>query len=245
MRANKAHFYSTLLVLTLLSADAMAQGAPALPPLPAAGPIINQTGQPTAQPLPGGQANLPQVGTSFGKELTYRDPSAPISINEVSELQAKKANADLYKKFGLSDVSPIKVTKEQQEKTDQAKSGKTLAAPIVRKLKIVTLSIWGRPNALQAEAVVDGALKKIRTGDTIVQGVIAKTISSSGIELEITELPKRKKRSSAVAMAASSAEVKPKIVSAVSHNKYIAKPATALPKKTQWAYVGRSAEMNL
>jgi hypothetical protein len=250
MHANKANLCSAVLALTLFAADSMAQGAPILPPLPVLGSVVNQNGQMIAQPLPGGKAIAAQVAASAGKDLTYRDPSVYISINEVSELQAKKAGAELYKKFGLTDVSPIMASIAKGTPGDSSIDATAKPAPVVRKLQVVTLAIWGRNNSLQAEAMIDGVLRKIINGDTIAPGVVVKAISAKGLQLEVTKLPHVKKRTSvnpanSAATSAPVAEAKQKTVHAASHAKRIAKPAAALPTQNYWAYVGRITEMNL
>lgn len=124
-------------------------------------------------PLP---ISSPQAGMQMSPyaALKFRDPSKAMTIGEISELQAKKVNSELYRKFGYSDVEPIKVKPKVEAPVK--------LRPIV---SVITLAVWGKPDALQAEAMVNGVLKKLKGGETLAPGVVLTKITPSGLQLEV------------------------------------------------------------
>jgi hypothetical protein len=167
-------------------------------------------------PLP---ISAPQPGVAMHSDtLTFRDPSKPITIGEISELQAKKANAELYKKFGFTGSEPVKIKPKVE-----------VVAKPVPTISITTLSVWGKPDALQAEAMVDGVLRKLKGGETLAPGVVVTKIVSSGLQLDVP-----------VPAVAASDKNSPKRLD--KSPKVASEPARS---KSQLAYVGRALEVRL
>jgi hypothetical protein len=260
MRANELHLRLTALALAAMTfgSVAVAQNAPAAPAAPAASsaapaaapavalPALPPVGTPVnvaGQPLPGAKA--PGSPASLGKELVYRDPAMPLSIEDVSELQAKKANSEMYKKFGLTDVPPPKPVVVAPVPvvapgTPVGADGKPLPVPVVvPKLNVVTLGVWSRSGDWRAEALVDGGFRALRVGDLVSQGAVVKSISRQGIEVEVTPLPKKRVPKAPAAEGESKPVAKPVIKRAKS-----TQPAP-VKTKTYWARVGQSVEMPL
>lgn len=149
---------------TIIQPAGLTVPAPQVPPtagLPAGFP---------AQPSPIG--DLSPYGTSLTPALKFRDPSKPLTIGEISDLQAQKANADLMRRFGYTDVEPLKPQPVVA----------TLAKPV---LAVRTLAVFGKPESLTAEILVNGQFKRVAGRDAIAPGVKVARIQSRGIELDV------------------------------------------------------------
>lgn len=234
MPANNKSLKGLFAVLALAGlCSAHAQQAPAsLPSLPA---------------MPGASAGgLAAPGSVIAgsreaeaqKGLTYRDPSTVLSIGEISEIQAKKANAELYKKYGFTDV----VIKKAPDPVALAAD-----APKPRpKLAVVTMAVWGKPGALQAEAVFNGVMKTVHGGETVAPGVVVAAVTNRGLELQVTAQPPEKvapRHKAAPAAAATQVDgaAKPVVRRAV-----VKKTDPAAPTVSQqWAFVGKKIEVPL
>lgn len=169
---------------------------------------------PISAPQPGMQMRADAAAAG----LTFRDPAKPITIGEISELQAKKANADLYKRFGFTGSEPVKIKPK-------------IEAPVkvVPTLSITTLAVWGKSDALQAEAMVDGILKKFKGGESVAPGVTVIKVTPSGLQLEVST-PSSKVASSTKKNA------KGLVVST---------PDEPVRNQSKIAYVGRGLEIRL
>jgi hypothetical protein len=109
---------------------------------------------------------------SFVAPLKFRDRNKPLTLGEISDLQVQKANADLMRKFGFTDIEPIR------PKPVQA----TLARPV---LSVSTLSVFGKPDGLQAEILVNGVFKRVVGREIIGPGVIVARVHDKGIDLDV------------------------------------------------------------
>lgn len=139
-----------------------AQSVVALPSMP-----------PTGLPPGLSAAPVPADGAmAYAPQLKFRNPSKPLTLGEISDLQAQKANAELMKRFGFTDVEPIR------PKPPAA----ALAKPV---LAIKTLSVWGKPEGLSAEILVNGQLKRVAGREALAPGVTVARVQSRGVELEV------------------------------------------------------------
>lgn len=130
---------------------------------------------PTGQ-MPAAQAGLPQILPALvpAPALKYRDPSNPITIGEVSDLQAAKAQAEYASKFGYTDQKP--------EKTSPS-----FNAPLPRPRLIVSvLATWSKANKAQAEAIVDGRFTTLTGGETLATGVKVEQVLPTMLVLSVT-----------------------------------------------------------
>jgi hypothetical protein len=105
--------------------------------------------------------------------LKYRDPANPITIGEVSDLQATKAQAEYASKFGYTD--------QKMEKPSLANS----PAPRPR-LIVSVLATWSKANKAQAEAIVDGRFTTLTGGETLASGVKVEQVLPTMLVLSVT-----------------------------------------------------------
>jgi type IV pilus biogenesis protein PilP len=121
--------------------------------------------------------------TVNGQEpLRYRSPDTPLTIGEISDMQAKKSNEEILKKMGFTSVEPPKPVKE---------------APVVKekpKLTVRTLAVWGKPQAAQAEVLVNGSLVKVSGGEALGPGITVKSVSPKAVVLSITKTIESKEK---------------------------------------------------
>ncbi len=87
-------------------------------------------------------------------------------------MQAQKANAELMRKFGYTDIEPIK----------PKPVATTLTKPI---LAVSMLSVFGKPDALQAEILVNGVFKRVFGKESLAPGVLVVRVHDKGIDLDI------------------------------------------------------------
>jgi type IV pilus biogenesis protein PilP len=138
-----------------------------------------------AQSLPLPAPPSAPAQTVNGQEpLRYRSPDTPLTIGEISDMQAKKSNEEILKKMGFTSVEPPKPVKE---------------APVVKekpKLTVRTLAVWGKPQAAQAEVLVNGSLVKVSGGEALGPGITVKSVSPKAVVLSISKTiePKGKRK---------------------------------------------------
>ena len=140
-------------------------GAQSVAPLPSMPPSGLPPGL-SAAPVPSDGA------VAYAPQLKFRNPSKPLTLGEISDLQAQKANAELMKRFGYTDVEPIR------PKPPAA----ALEKPV---LAIKTLSVWGKPEGLSAEILVNGQFKRVAGREALAPGVTVARVQSRGVELEV------------------------------------------------------------
>lgn len=143
------------------------------------------------------QAPVTVSPESFATPLKFRDRNKPLTLGEISDLQAQKANADLMRKFGFTDIEPIRPKPVVT----------TLARPV---LAVSTLSVFGKPDGLQAEILVNGIFKRVVGQETIGPGVIVARVHDKGIDLSVQHAVEstQKKRKGHSALPTTQTEVK-------------------------------------
>ena len=142
---------------------------------------------PAPQVIPLAQRpSSPGAEQGFAPTLKFRDPSKPLTLGEISDLQSQKASADLMRKFGYTDAEPIK----------PRPIAATLARPV---LSVKTLAVWGPATALQAEILVNGQLRRVSAREplAIAPGAIVSRVHARGVEFDVSapvpaKSPKRK-----------------------------------------------------
>lgn len=153
------------LVMVAASGAVLAQNGPM--PIPSAAPVATQMAKPEAD-----------------KPLKFRDPSTPLSIGEMSALQAEKLESDFYKKLGYTVTAPI-AGPSAAEVNRQKVASKPLG-------NVSALAIYGPASALAADIIVNGQLVSVRGGETFAGGVTVTGVQPGGVQITI---PSRKKRS--------------------------------------------------
>lgn len=103
--------------------------------------------------------------------LKFRDPSKALTLGEISDMQAQKANADILRKFGYTDVEPIR----------PKPIATTLAKP---SLVIKTLAVWGKPDSLRAELLVNGVLYRVTGREVVAPNVRVTRVRAGSVDLE-------------------------------------------------------------
>ena len=142
-------------------------------------------GMALSQPIPAlsNQSPLPQVFPSItpAPALTYRDPTKLITIGEISDLQAAKAQAEFASKFGF--------TGQKAAIEKPAGTVKTLPPPV--RLNVLVLAAWSKSNKAQAEAIVDGRFATLTGGETLAPGVKVEQVTPAMLVLSV-EIPASK-----------------------------------------------------
>lgn len=107
--------------------------------------------------------------------LRYRDSSKLLTIGEISDLQASKANAEYISKFGYTEQRPT-----PPKPAESAKS----VAPKVR-LSVSVLAGWSRANKAQVEALVDGRFTTLLGGEILAPGVVVEEVRPTHLVLSV------------------------------------------------------------
>jgi hypothetical protein len=113
--------------------------------------------------------------------LKYRDPTKLITIGEISDLQAAKAQAEFASKFGYTG---------QKAATEKPSSALKIIPPTVR-LNVLVLAAWSKSNKAQAEAIVDGRFATLTGGETLAPGVKVEQVLPAMLVLSV-EIPASK-----------------------------------------------------
>lgn len=106
--------------------------------------------------------------------LKYRDPATPITIGEVSDLQAAKAQVEYASKFGYTD-----------QKVEKPSGSVSAPAPRPR-LIVSVLATWSKANKAQAEVIVDGRFTTLAGGETLASGVKVEQVLPTMLVLSVT-----------------------------------------------------------
>jgi hypothetical protein len=149
--------------------------------------VVNaQNALPLANVLPQPSPIVPATGmgmlTVSPTPLKYRDSSKPLTIGEMSDMAAQKAQMEFLQRQGYSSDEPPK----------------PVAAPKERpSLSIQALALWGGTTS-QAEVLINGRLMRVKGGETLAPGVSIESVTSSGITLTIVENSKVKTHRKAI-----------------------------------------------
>jgi hypothetical protein len=135
---------------------------------------------PQLQPASVLSQSLPGAGVMSvsPNALKYRDSSKPLTVGEMSDMAALKAQTDFLQRQGYSTQEPPK----------------TVNAPVERpSLRIQSLAHWGS-SANQAEIMVNGRLMRVRGGEVLGGGVSVDSVTPQGVTLSIDASKGRNKR---------------------------------------------------
>lgn len=173
-----------LLVSSLTwSAYAQQAKAPVAPTLPAASPTVasapaaiakQQAAMPVVEPAQAPIAVPAPKGEKVESTptLKYRDPSKPLTIGEMSDIQAADETEKFLKKHGFTSKKP-EVAKGGGTAKGDVKPAKPL--PPLNTLKLV--GVYGVPGKLRADLLLNGTLFPIErptgVGKATVRGVDA------------------------------------------------------------------------
>lgn len=145
--------------------------------------------------------NLPSGGVmavspSAQPELKYRDPSHPITVNEMSELAAKKHQEDFLQRQGYTTVAPAPKQAISAPKADKG-------------TRVSLLGLFGRPGSVQAEVSVDGRVMRVAPGVEVAPGVTVLGISTADVQFRLSSDKAKSARSIRTLRAGESFEVRP------------------------------------
>lgn len=120
----------------------------------------------------------PSNGAETSKALIYREASKPITIGEMSEMQAAAMRTAFLERMGYTKTPP-------PPPPPKVKAEK----PIVL-WTFKPTAIWGPIDMLSAEALVDGQLTLIRAGQSLLRSentnIVVKAISPNSLVLSVT-----------------------------------------------------------
>jgi hypothetical protein len=119
------------------------------------------------------------------KALIYREPSKPITIGEMSEMQAAAMRTAFLERMGYTKTPP------PPPPPRKVKAEKPVVLWTFR-----PTAIWGPNDLLSAEALVDGQLTLIRAGQSLFRSedtnIIVKAISPNSLVLSVTSQTSKK-----------------------------------------------------
>jgi hypothetical protein len=144
---TRHHVAASFLALTSLSIGAWAQTQVALPPGQSGGGTY-VSGAPVS------------AMAKTEQSLTYRDPSQPLSIGEIADLQAKEEAEKFLKKHGFTGEMPAPVI-------DPAAATAKPAEPAPNQLKLMAL--YGQPQNLHADLSINQVVHQVRAASAIDQ----------------------------------------------------------------------------
>ena len=120
---------------------------------------------------PSGPNALSEGSINPSPALKFRDPSKALTLGEISDMQAQKVNSDILRKFGFTDIEPIRP--------------KPVAVTQVKTVtSITTLAIWGKQENLRAEIMVNGVLHRVTGHEAVAPNLRVLRVRASGVELE-------------------------------------------------------------
>ncbi len=142
----------------------------------AAASAMAQTSAGGVPPLPGGDPALGAPGASFNAvpsaTLKYRDPSQPLTVGEMSKLQAKKLEDDFLLKLGYTSVVPARAATQRE----------VVAKPSTQ---VVALGIYGPSNDLQADVSINGQVVQVKGGQRVSAAVTVDRVARDAVWLNI------------------------------------------------------------
>ena len=133
--------------------------------------------QATPGPLPQGQQGGTVALQPTGPSLVYREPGLPLTIGEVSDMQAAKARAEFLSKFGYTEQKP-------SYPAAQPARTKAQAQPKPR-LSVTALAVWGTGTGIQAEAMVNGQVTTVKGGEMLAPGVKVEQVLPHALVLSV------------------------------------------------------------
>ena len=103
----------------------------------------------------------------------YRDPTVPLTIGEMAEIQRQKATEDFLKKAGF--------TTEKPAPKDEGKASQE-ALPEKVERRLATRAVYGRAGQrLSADLQVDDALIRVSEGSKIAGRFVVKAVEQSTV----------------------------------------------------------------
>lgn len=137
-------------------------------------------------PVPAG-APVAAAGTVV---LKYRDPLLPLSIGEMSDLQARKLDDDFLKKLGYTTEVPVAAS--------AGKVGAATAGAMPKPMATVAaLGIYGLVIAPRADVAINGAVYSVKGGESFPGGIVISSVTQSAVEVTVKVQSKKKGRASA------------------------------------------------
>lgn len=122
-----------------------------------------------------GTPSQAEPNAAFAPALKYRDPTKALTLGEISDMQAQKANADILRKFGYTEIEPIRP--------------KPVAVTQVKPVtSIKALAIWGKRDNLRAEILVNGVLHRVMGPEMVAPNLRVTRVRASGVDLEYDRL---------------------------------------------------------
>lgn len=153
-------------VLVVAAHLTRAQTAPVVVP-----PVGALSTLPQSSVYPPGPNALSDPSANPSPALKFRDPSKALTLGEISDMQAQKVNSDILRKYGYTDIEPIRL--------------KPVAVTQVKPVTSITaLAIWGKQENLRAEIMVNGVLHRVTGHEIVAPNLRVSRVRASGVELE-------------------------------------------------------------
>jgi hypothetical protein len=143
-----------------------------------------QAPQPAPNALPQPAPIVPAANMGVGMltvsptPLKFRDSSKPLTIGEMSDMAAHKAQTEFLQRQGFSSEEPPKPVAAPKQKPT---------------LSVQALALWGG-STNQAEILINGRLMRVKGGETLAPGVSVDSVTPAGVTLAIAEATNVKSR---------------------------------------------------
>ena len=160
-----------LIVFSLMPLAVLAQA-----PLPLPSPMMPTPSMPAPMGMPG----MPGVSTEA--PLKYRNSSGPLTIGEMSALQAKKLETDFLRKLGFTNTAPIAAPSMKVQPSAKQAAVPAAAPP---KTAILALGIYGPDRALMTDLSIKGVVRSVRAGEQLPGGVTVVAVTPKTVELSV------------------------------------------------------------
>ena len=128
-------------------------------------------------PSPAAGASAPGLPS----QLTYKNFALPLTIGEMSSLQAKKLDEDFLRKLGYTST-PVAIAAPPPKLTASQRKAATDATSKPRDV-IVAVGIYGQADKPSADLVVNGLMISVKAGSSLPKGLAVQAITSKSIEI--------------------------------------------------------------
>lgn len=156
----------SLVIVFINTASAMAQPEPSTPP-----------GFPLA--LSSSAAQVQKNASA----LVFKNFDLPLTIGEMSALQAKKLDEDFLRKLGYTSTPVIVEAPTPKVSLSQRRAASEAVAMAKPRDVISTVSIYGSAGKLSADIAFNGAIFSVKNGTNLPAGYFVQSINTRTVEI--------------------------------------------------------------
>lgn len=128
---------------------------------------------------PVAQTTTVQVPGEAIAVLKYRNPAEPLSIGEMSLIQAKKLDEDFLKKMGYTSEATAPTVSTP---TNGTEFGQPQPKPMAT---VTALGIYGPSMALRADISINGEVRSVKGGESFPGGISIVSVSQRAVQVMV------------------------------------------------------------